>query len=1182
MEPRQTAVRKVRLLRLSLAGFGRYRSATTFELGGGSRVFLARNEQGKSTFVRGLLYTLFGVPGGKRRAAFVRKYYNWSRPEQFWGRVEFETPDGYWVVLRDFRRDTVTVTLRGREGEKILLNRHRHRERASDTRQDPYDDLLYGWFGIRYRTIYEAIFCIDQRSSLLIRSQIDERIWRYFYGNAVAAIEKRRKRLYEEFRALTAKTRDHGVSLAASGGRNGRNPGQIEQIEEKLQCLRQERDELIAELRQLSDACQDCDIDGLRKRLHEASESLERWKRWRDLHTQLLAAVQTLEQMKPGTESDTADSELPPAVRKAVGRGVSPEDMRKQLLALEQQIHEVTQLRESSAEARARLAGLEQQLAEISRTVRESCSADTLRELIREGERLRALESELERLEGVRAELDQEVVSEDQSPAAIPEQLSEVAREALEHEERLRELEGELQAISDECSRLEKELARTRAAAERADGLLAKHRREEEEYTQQLEHLRQILQDAERSHEEQFGELQGAPPGLPMLWDRYYALRQELDQLDRSLHQVDIAERVGRSRLLWRRGLLALGTLTSLACFARPVGALDLVVGVACGLLTVAVLRAFPAPSRHAGNADELRNRRRRVEQEIRAVLGALGSRFRPNPERETEIRRLWAQFEQSRKRLEELQAEIQRVEELRANVLEERKRIEADLDATVRSARAETEEYEQRLDEVRKLQAAKAEQRSAVSARLARLMEEHFSVGVGDAVRLDEIPAPAHWADCVSRSETGEQPTTLRDLLVALASGSVRGAGTTGGDQRVPEASADPWRAEVWWSARNIGLIPGPDDGGPPDEFDPDDAIARMREEARALRGRLEAVAGTADPDRVAAMLEEVEAAEQLAGEVREAMTRVRDELATLEARIAELEHAVDSDLKSWFDACGQDVEAAVEEYRRLTREHDQAADGGTETAESRLAEEVERLREQSRELLATYPDLLEAVEQPPEYAAARCNELAREIDSLREQIAREEERRAMHERRTDQLKGRLDEIEGAIHSLEQELAELADRRDQLAAEFRAATEELESARHECREKLQARVTALFREFSCHPGRHLLVDESLKVLIKEGEEQAYVPAHLSHGARDQLCLAVYLALAADLDLPFVFDDPFVNCDEERLGAIRQVWDRLMAERQLILLSHSSQFEGWAPPVLIEGESAQTQNRVAA
>ena len=61
--------------------------------------------------------------------------------------------------------------------------------------------------------------------------------------------------------------------------------------------------------------------------------------------------------------------------------------------------------------------------------------------------------------------------------------------------------------------------------------------------------------------------------------------------------------------------------------------------------------------------------------------------------------------------------------------------------------------------------------------------------------------------------------------------------------------------------------------------------------------------------------------------------------------------------------------------------------------------------------------------------------------------------------------------------------------------------------------------------------------------------------------------------MAADTVLPFVFDDPFLNCDAERLRNIRTTLELLAAERQVLLLSHRADFAEWGAELVVRRRS---------
>jgi DNA repair exonuclease SbcCD ATPase subunit len=228
-----------------------------------------------------------------------------------------------------------------------------------------------------------------------------------------------------------------------------------------------------------------------------------------------------------------------------------------------------------------------------------------------------------------------------------------------------------------------------------------------------------------------------------------------------------------------------------------------------------------------------------------------------------------------------------------------------------------------------------------------------------------------------------------------------------------------------------------------------------------------------------------------------------------------------------------------------------------------------VGTIREESQQLIARAPELWQAVDAPSELVTQQLEELETRNRALQTTIDAAERERAELVAAIRQLEADPSSdaasIETELALLRDEKAELERTRDAIAAEFQEANRLLRELEQVERTALEGRITAYFADFSRTPGRRVELNEDLQVHVRNEDGVRYQPSQLSHGARDQLYLAVYLATTAGLDLPFILDDPFVNCDSERLQAIRACWDRLAPDHQLILLSHSPELAGWAP-----------------
>ncbi|MBS3872049.1 MAG: AAA family ATPase [Firmicutes bacterium] len=199
-------------------------------------------------------------------------------------------------------------------------------------------------------------------------------------------------------------------------------------------------------------------------------------------------------------------------------------------------------------------------------------------------------------------------------------------------------------------------------------------------------------------------------------------------------------------------------------------------------------------------------------------------------------------------------------------------------------------------------------------------------------------------------------------------------------------------------------------------------------------------------------------------------------------------------------------------------------------------------------------------ALERQLELARAQVESLEQEIFSLRN--------------RQGYLVGQSTE---SLALGEEALAEVLERERQHTREARVlgiAITELKSAAEEfhtaARGHMEDRTTHYFAAIT-GTGRHVRLDEGFHVFVVAERGNKVTPAELSQGTRDQLYLALRLAMAdlvsAESTIPLLFDDPFLNTDRERLAKMRQAV--LSLGRQSILLSHSDIFCDWGQPVTV-------------
>lgn len=212
-------------------------------------------------------------------------------------------------------------------------------------------------------------------------------------------------------------------------------------------------------------------------------------------------------------------------------------------------------------------------------------------------------------------------------------------------------------------------------------------------------------------------------------------------------------------------------------------------------------------------------------------------------------------------------------------------------------------------------------------------------------------------------------------------------------------------------------------------------------------------------------------------------------------------------------------------------------------------------------------------------------------QLKALEEEYRQLEEEINLLTRKEEELKERDQELRRQQGYLEgqkplniaqglEELAKLKEEKEALEFEVEAlaiAYQELKSAIEDYnasyRERLAEQATHYFRLFT-GTDREVMVTEDFSVkLMDQGKPRN--PSQFSQGTRDQLFLALRLAigdlLAEDMHLPFIFDDPFLNFDEQRLRAVMEQLQSLAGERQIFFLSHRQEFQSWGVPVSLRG-----------
>jgi hypothetical protein len=1210
---------RIRFLSLTLAGFGRYDRPTRFNLDGRSCSFTSPNELGKSTFQAGLLATLFGPPAIKAKvAAFQSRYRSWNGPIAFSGELEFTVNDEPWRIHHDFDAVEVKVWRLPKDSSPELRYQAKLKTARIATEPDPYARMLEDWLGMTDRSFYEAMFTISQETTLSTSWQIDPRIASLVYGPSVERLNNNLQLLFDRFREITRNTREFQISVGSQGERNGRSDGRLDQViariaelEASLQAAHQRSQFLVQQRTQLAELESQC--DQLRQQLTETSRSLASWQAWIEMESRLQPAVDSYERLRQLNERCQQVTRPLAELRGRLADELAifdrtPDDLTERLeyypllgQAVEEAKQRHTEATNCAEQLQAELGRLQDTLdgefqhhrgrpeladqVEELRLVREEivCVKNRLHELtestnVNADDRM-VLLNQLDALSGWRA-----LATDAESRIAeVRIRVEQFCRDDADYRDTENEVQVEQQWLAEQSDRINQQETALQALKQTRDRERSVIAGDEQTIRAQVESVRGRkvqLETTRRDLERRYSDFSGAPANLPELWDRLHEQEAQQAEARGRVHAArDSLQEIDR-RIYWRRGLTAFGCGVAGLCVLSDHGwfgwCAAAVSGALCASLrwiyrTDATETAGTKRKGQQAEAEQIRLARGREE-----LVAQTGDRFVVPAEREAEWRRLWPNYRRERERLE---AEIlalpsdQQLSEMAAAASDKENRL-ARYDAETAELLAESE---QALNRAR----AELERRQLELDRLRDRLAEHHDryFGSDQEWRTQTLLSLGEWWQRLLQVATADRPS------IASIAELTDWCGTQD-EQSWSRFAASC--AEV----RRLQQLLAPD---PEVAAATEAAIAEATELLRSLEEqefRLvdSIVPFTAETD-VAWLRERWQACQSVEARIADVQHELEalpnpDRLAT-EVVAAEAQHAeAAAALAPFLDRFNQDpsrISAAIAEriellgqVRELERQAIELLTESGFTSLEELAHEagkaeglVGTIRAESQELLAGTNELWAAVDAPPELATQRAGELEGRRSEQQASLDACERERAELVAMIRQLEADPANDPGSFQTelelLRAERVELEKQRDQIAAEFQEANRLMQELQRVERTALEGRITAFFADFSRTIGRRVELDDELRIAIRNEDGTRYLPEQLSHGARDQLYLAVYLATTAGFDLPFILDDPFVNCDAERLAAIRACWDRLIPDHQLILLSHDPLLAGWAP-----------------
>lgn len=212
-----------------------------------------------------------------------------------------------------------------------------------------------------------------------------------------------------------------------------------------------------------------------------------------------------------------------------------------------------------------------------------------------------------------------------------------------------------------------------------------------------------------------------------------------------------------------------------------------------------------------------------------------------------------------------------------------------------------------------------------------------------------------------------------------------------------------------------------------------------------------------------------------------------------------------------------------------------------------------------------------LKAYREHPEVGFARQSFLKRSLDSILADLGELEGRIRSLEIQRGQLQvahyRNPELIREEIQAVDEEIRRLELRTSALRLAIETLDEAIDEYEQAYVSRLSKQLSEYFSTFTGGRYSNVEVSPGQPPSICTHEGISLEPGLLSAGARDQLFFALRLAIAdimsADMSLPLILDDTFVNFDEKRLDAVRSTLESLLHTKQIILLSHSSAYESW-------------------
>lgn len=1209
------------LRRISVEGFGVYATPTSFAFAEGVNVLVAPNEAGKSTLIAALAATLYGLPAKNDNTGFTQaRYRSWLPHRDFWGEVEFALDGAVYAVRRGFANHQVRLLRRGGDGEQVLFD-GQHNPLGDSGQAEAYLRQLGELVQVTSLEVFERTFCVSQ--PMPEQAGISSAVQQLVTGSSNRRVDEVLRELMDRFCDLSSKTADFNIVIPGKQARNRRNPGRIETLEQEIAALEQTLEQGRATLAELT-ATQH-ELRRLDQVIRERSASVESdktllaaWERWQQLREKRDDALDEQCRLQRALEEYRKFDDQYRALYQQISDSYrefedAPDDLRERFQAL-------LDAERDLATARDRLRQLETQRDDLRRIVAE-CEQTILNrhrdiadkpDLLRDYDQLKVLLERCAVLARREDSLRAQLKAIEDELAALPPwgQLGEypgaVVEAARERVRRFRLSQRDYEQVARRAEAVRAQLSQQfapfkdmpneqLAELERYEldrQRLVDRQRAAAAALSQIEATSREIDALTREADELYGRLVDAPPDLIPRLEAAVAVRGQIEELQ---HQhARLLEQLNRPlpdrRLFWMTPV-ALALALAAGAVAWSLRQDLLVAGVSAVAALIAgalgVWLFWPRPEHDIALISEQLELERQL-QSLRQELSQQLEVIRPFADLSPlAVGRLQAEME-ARSRLLRRAADLrdrlppsEELEQARHDAAE----AQRELDAFDMRMSAYARHFTDGVGPNARLCLRLRDELERLERDIRQYEREFFDPGMtAQLTSISVEDLPPHWGPVRRLAEvTGAKPGTAQDVIQWVLA--------------VKEEEWNVWAAQCERAARLarerdrltvelealLALEDGVSERGRVEReierlraaiapFDETDDRQRLEFEVFELRN-VRRQAETAQ-----SKLNDLSDESELIRQVEEAMGRVEQLRRPLEPYLAPVQGDVER-ARQRYDAYRELAHGA--DKRKAERDGVLRGHGADSPDALRRGEIEARNRQETHEKaleeLRAQHVLIRELERlgNPEEVQRRYTELKARVAETESELAAAQTAYQDALRQEASLQGRtlinVAQMEVECAERRAELARLMQERDALALAFQLVNDARRRYQENYRERLAESITAHFARLSRTTTRFVQLDEEFCLRLTREDGGEFSLAQLSQGARDQLYLAVRLAvadlLADTVVLPIILDDPFLNYDDQRIPELRHTLAVLAERQQVLLFSHRPELLTWGVPV---------------